>query len=547
MQFLKQCQGTAMSMFADFKMYWRFAAGLRDFLRHTISLEEAREIVRQRMADREKNFLRLVERGIFGYPRSPYLPLLKLAGCEMGDIRSMVGSRGLEETLRSLREAGVYITFEEFKGREPIVRQGRVFPVQSHDFDNPYLSHYYQVETGGTTGAGTRVQIDLDHLAQRAPYNMLAYHAYGVLDAPTAIWHGVLPDSTGTNRILCNARIGKVSQRWFTPVVNRDLRPVLKYRLATQCIVAAARLFGVPIPWPEPVRLDQASVVARWAAETLKAHGRCYVSAPTSMVLRVCLAAGEEGLDLTGAIFSGGGEPPTPAKLLEITRSGARCFPTYAFTEVGSVGMSCARPVDENDQHFLKDAIALVPYPCQVPGTEISVDAFHFTTLLPTAPKLMLNVESDDYGVIETRSCGCPLETYGFTEHLRHIRSFRKLTSEGVTLIGSDMIRILEEVLPAKFGGSPLDYQLMEEEDEQSFTRVSLLISPKIEIADEAAVIDTVLEALGHSSVAADLARAHWSQAKTLRVKRMEPIWTTRGKLMPLHLARRSKRTKDAS
>jgi len=92
-----------------------------------------------------------------------------------------------------------------------------------------------------------------------------------------------------------------------------------------------------------------------------------------------------------------------------------------------------------------------------VPGSDITVDAFHFTTLLPTARKLLLNVESDDYGVVETRSCGGPLESYGYTEHLRQIRSFRKLTGEGVTLVGSEMLRILEEVLPARFGGSPLD------------------------------------------------------------------------------------------
>ena len=76
----------------------------------------------------------------------------------------------------------------------------------------------------------------------------------------------------------------------------------------------------------------------------------------------------------------------------------------------------------------------------------------------------------------------------------------------------------------------------------QGFTRLNLLVSPKVQIADDAAVIETVMEALGRSSVAADLARAHWLQAKTLRVKRMEPIWTARGKLMPLHLARRSER-----
>ena len=110
-----------------------------------------------------------------------------------------------------------------------------------------------------------------------------------------------------------------------------------------------------------------------------------------------------------------------------------------------------------------------------------------------------------------------------------------------MTLVGSEMVHILEEVLPERFGGSPLDYQLLEEEDEQGFTRLSLLVHPRIEITDEAAVIDTVLEALGESSVAADLARAIWDHAGSFQVRREEPIWTARGKLMPLHLAQRPK------
>ena len=531
-----------MSITADLRMYWRFATGLRRFLSHTISLDEARDIVRRRMAEREKNFLRLIERGIFGYRNSPYSHLLKLAGCEMGDLRSMIGSRGLEQTLRELREAGVYVTFEEFKGREPIVRYGRVIPVQARDFDNPYLSHYYETETGGTTGAGSRVGTDLDHLADRAPNMMLARDAQGVLGVPEAVCRGILPDGSGINNILVAARLGNVTEKWFSPVMGRDLRSSLKYRLATQYIVAVGRLFGVPIPWPEQVRLDQVAVIARWAAETLRVHGACFISSSASMALRICLAAQEEGLDLAGAVFSGGGEPPTPAKVRQVHRTGARCFPSYFSAEVGPLGMSCARPIDENDQHLFKDAIALIQYPHRLAGDGITIDAFCFTTLLPSAPKLMLNVESDDYGVIETRSCGCPLETYGFTEHLRHIRSFRKLTSEGLTLVGSEMVRILGEVLPAKFGGSALDYQLAEEEDEQGFTRINLLVSPKIEIADDAAIIKAVQEALGKSSAAADLARAIWSQANTLRVKRLDPVWTARGKFMPLHLTARSQR-----
>jgi len=66
----------------------------------------------------------------------------------MGDIENMVYEKGLEGTLTALREAGVYITFEEFKGREPMVRNGEFIHIKESDFDNPFLRHYYQSESG---------------------------------------------------------------------------------------------------------------------------------------------------------------------------------------------------------------------------------------------------------------------------------------------------------------------------------------------------------------------------------------------------------------
>jgi hypothetical protein len=120
--------------------------------------------------------------------------------------------------------------------------------------------------------------------------------------------------------------------------------------------------------------------------------------------------------------------------------------------------------------------------------------------------------------------------------------SSRKLTGEGVTLVGSEMMRILEEVLPNRFGGSPMDYQLLEEEDEGGFTRLNLLVSPRIEIDDDTVVIEVVLQALGRAGAGGDLARLTWDQAGTLQVRRQEPIWTARGKFMPLHLAKHTSR-----
>ena len=523
-------------------MYARFAWGLRAFLAHPITLDQAKATIERRMAERETNFLRLVEQGVFGHRRSPYLPLMKLAGSEMGDIRNMVRTRGLEPTLNELRNAGVYISFEEFKGRTPIVRGGLTVPTDAHGFDNPYLSRYYRTETGGTTGAGTRVNTDLDHLAVQSVHLMLTRMAHGVLDVPAAIWRGVLPDGSGINNVLWAAHFGRYFDRWWSPVAPNDPNVALKYRVATQSTVAIARMLGKPLPWPEHVRLDDAIVVARWAAETLKSHKGCLIQAAVSRALRVCLAATEAGLNLKGATFMIAGEPLSPAKVKGIERTGARCFPTYGMAESGRIGMGCSNPASCDDLHLLKDAFAVIQKSRQVPGSEVTVDAFNVTSLLFTTPKVMLNVEIDDYGIIEQRSCGCPLEGLGFTEHIREIRSFRKLTGEGVTLVGSEMVRVLEEVLPARFGGSPLDYQLLEEEDEQGFTRVSLLVDPGIDIADEAAVIDVVYESLRRSSVGADDARTIWSQAGTLRVKRMKPVWTARGKLMPLHLAGGNKR-----
>jgi hypothetical protein len=525
-------------LLSDLRAYARFAGGLRSFLARTISLDEARRSIAERLAGREAAFLRLVERGVYGNPRSPYLPLLRLAGCEPGDIQAMVRSRGLDGTLAALREGGVYVTFEEFKGRRPIVRSGRTIPVAPQDFDNPYLSHYYQARSGGSTGAGTRVLIDLDHLAAQTPHLMLTHAAHGIVDTPTAIWYGVLPDHTGVGIVLRHLRFGGTLDRWFTPTRPDDPRFAWRNRLATRAFVAMGRRCGAAIPWPEFLPLERAGVVARWAARILRAGGRCAIRGTISTCVRIAIAAREEGIDLTGATFMGGSEPPTPAKVAALAASGAGWVPTYFFAEVGAVGMGCARPLDGNDLHLLHDALALIQYPRRVPGTEVTLGAFCFTTLLPTSPKLMLNVESDDYGIVESRRCGCPLEASGLTEHVREIRSFTKLTGEGVTLVGTDMVRILEEVLPARFGGGPLDYQLLQDEDDSGLTRLSLLVSPRVALADEGAVIDVVLDALGRRDVAGGLTQRIWRQAGILSVKRMEPIWTQRGKLMSIHVNR---------
>jgi hypothetical protein len=510
-----------------------------------MSYEEARAIIQQRLQQREANFLSSVEHRVFASARSPYRAMLEIAGCELGDLVRSVRERGIEDTLRALRGDGVYVTFEEFKGRVPIVRGGREIPAPPGAFDNPDHSRYFSVSTGGSSGAGRRVGMDLTHMKARLPHRIVSQHFVGAEGLPAANWSDI-PPAGGLTGMLLSGPVRGRPHRWFSATRGGWDGISLRFKLATDAALLVARLSGARVSWPEYLPFDQAVVLARWARDRIKDSGGCVLGGSVSRMLRVAVAAQQDGIDLTGAILRGHGEPPTHAKVAQITRTGAKFYSGYAFTEVGSVGACCLASREPNDQHFLRDHLAIIQAPRQVPGFEIEVAAFSYTTLLSTAPKLLLNVESDDYGVVDTRPCGCPWEELGLPEHIRGIRSFRKLTGEGVTLVGSDMERILEEVLPARFGGSALDYQLVEEEDETGFTRLTLLVAPSVSLADEQAPVNVILESLHQIDAGGENSRSIWRQAGTVRVRREKPRLTSRGKLMPLQLAKQAARPSAA-
>jgi hypothetical protein len=249
--------------------------------------------------------------------------------------------------------------------------------------------------------------------------------------------------------------------------------------------------------------------------------------------MRAALAAAETGADLGGVTFYGSGEPPTPAKVEVIRASGADYVPNYAMSEFGHLGLGCGKPASTNDNHLMTHKYAFLQHPRLDPLGETTVNALLVTTLVPTTPVFALNVESDDYGIVEGRSCDCELGEAGLTSHVRDIASFSKLTGEGVTLVGTRLVAQLEEVLPRRFGGSPLDYQLAEEEDGQGFTRLALVISPRVHIDDEARVVEALLDGLGSARHAVEL-RHIWSLAGTISVRRAEPQRTARGKQLSL-------------
>jgi len=526
---------------SEARAFARFLWGLPRFLRQRMSYDEARGIVQQRLRDRDANFLASIEHGVFGNPRSPYRTMLDLAGCEFGDIVRSVRDHEIEETLRGLRQAGVYVTFEEFKGRKPIVRGGRTIDVEAGDFDNPRFRDYFAVSTSGSSGAPRRVLMDLTSMSARLPVKVLAAHYHELVGTPWIRWADI-PPGIGLSASLTDWVCGTPPERWFTAVWGGRDGTSRRFRAATIASLAVARLSGARLPWPEFLPLDGAAKIARLAEDILRRHGRCQIRASVSRLLRVALAAKDDGIDLTGTIMHGGGEPPSPAKVAGITGSGARFLSSYHFTEAGAIGHGCTTSENPNDQHFQKDHLAMIQAPRTVPGFDVEVGALSFTSLLPTATKLLLNVESDDYAVVETRSCGCPWGELGLTDHISDIRSFGKLTGEGVTLVGSDVERILEEVLPARFGGSPLDYQLVEEEDQRGFTRLILRVSPSIRLPDEAAPAELVFQALRAEGAGGATSASKWKQAGTISVRREAPRPTARGKLLPLQLIKSVRR-----
>ena len=163
-------------------------------------------------------------------------------------------------------------------------------------------------------------------------------------------------------------------------------------------------------------------------------------------------------------------------------------------------------------------------------GTEVA--ALLFTALWPHARKILLNMETGDYAAMVQRRCGCPLEALGWTEHLQDIRSFEKLNAVGRLFFGSTLYSLIEEELPARFGGHPTDYQLLEEEDAEGFTRLTVLLDPRLGPVDESAVVQCIEASLRGLS---QLQTAIWRDAGVVRVRRAPPVLTAAGKLMPLH------------
>ncbi len=508
----------------------RFFPRLPSFLRHPITPEEARATLRQRRERREADFLALARHAIYEQPASPYRELLRIAGCEYGDLERLVAGDGVEGALRALYRRGVFLTVDEFKGRSPAMRGGRTIAVNPSLLRNPLAGTHFMARSSGSRGHGTTVAFDLAFARTCGINTGLSLEARGGGDWLKADWE--IPGVGGTFRLLELSSFGAPLARWFSPM---DPRTSARYRWNARALRWTGLLAGARLPPLQYAPLDAPLVIARWMADTIRAGLTPYLNTAVSLAVRLCQAAVEKGIDLRGAKLQIAGEPITAARLAEIQRSGADAKPRYGAIELGPIGYGCLAPGTPDDVHLFDDLHALIQTGSDAELHGHPPRAVFLSSLRPTMPFVMLNVSLGDQAAVESRFCGCPMERLGWTTHLHEVRSYEKLTCQGMNFLDTDVIRVLEEVLPQQFGGAPTHYQLLEEEAEDGRSVLRLLVHPVVGEINPKAVEATFLKGLARGPEGEQMARV-WREAALLRVESREPVATVSGKILHLHV-----------
>jgi len=511
----------------------RLAAQLPFFLRRPMSGHDARTVLASRFQQREHRFLKLVHRTVYASPASPYHTLLRWAGCEAGDLEKLVDQNGVEGTLEVLYQQGVYLTVDEFKGRCPVVRGSNRLAIHPHQLLNPAASSHLRIRTSGSRGPGTLVPIDLAYVRSRSANALLELIAREGVSWRHAIWG--IPGGSALVHLLEFSGFGALPVRWFSLVdpASPGLHP--RYRWSAVLLRWASVLAGKPLPRLHHASANDSQLVLSWIVDVIRSGETPHLFTYVSAAVRLCEAAREAGVELPGMQFTVTGEPVTQTRLDAVRRTGAQAVPRYGSAESGTIGYGCLQAEGADDVHLLHDRLALLQAEGEIEHQGIPAGALFVTTLEPRTPYMLLNVSLGDQAVMKRRSCGCPLEEVGWTTHLHSVRSFEKLTGAGMSFLETDLIRILEETLPKRFGGGPTHYQLLEEQDGRSLAHYRLLVHPEVGPVDPKEVAGTFFEAIGPGRGIERIMGTVWREAGSLTVERRPPLATRSGKILSVH------------
>ena len=501
----------------------RRSLGLRRFLATPTDPAEAHALVRERLANREHHFLDTVSRLVFDIPSSPYRPLLAAAGCTYADLEASVREHGIERTLEELRDAGVYVTLEEWKGRQVLERNGVELHLQPSDFDNPLIGRDLEASSSGSSGSASRTPAGWNGLTEGAKMFRVLLDSYGLGDAKAAIWMPAPPGGSGLLSAIVLTKLGMSPERWFTQ--TRPSGPLLD-RMTTTFLLVASRALGHPLPRPRHTELGEAEVVARWLADGDPPR---FLMGFASSAVRVGQVAKELGLDLNGRAVFVGGEPVTPDRRAFLRSLGVQVIGMYGASDAGMIGSGCPNAESLDDYHVQLDQTAVI---AGLDAPTTGPVPLLVSSLVQTGGKVLLNVDIGDQAVLERRGCDCPFGQMGLDQHLTHVRSRAKQTSEGMTVDARGLWEHAGEVL-ADAGATRDDYQIWEIHGADGIARVSLAVSPHLRI-DEKAVVERILSRYGKKDPGSKIAADVWRQAETLTVVREKPRLSAGGKLLPV-------------
>ncbi len=484
--------------------------------------------MRRQLENRESIFLDTARRAVFDNPSNPYYEMFRLAGCAYTDLANAVQRDGLESALDQIRASGVYLTNDELKGKTAIVRDGREIEASSKSFRNLLTKGTVHQVSSGSRGNPFHSARSPEFMLHQEALDEVIVREFGLAERAHVMLRPTLPSVLGLTYCAMIARKGRRLEGWYSSGASGLYAP------ATAALVMAARSSRCRIPFPTVLRENDYSKAASQVARLREGGVACVVMGPASPAVRLAAAALDARLDIRGTLFFMSGESLTDSKRAVVERAGGEAFARYGISELGVTGHAC-RQIKEGDcVHLFSNSLAAITYRRIAPLTDIAVDSLLFTALLPSAPLVLINFEVNDCGVLERANCDCEFSRIGFHWRIRDIFSFGKMTGHGMTLMGTDLVRLLEQVLPARLGGHPGDFQLIEREGHAQ-TAVELRVSPRVRGSSPEKIRECFLDEI-RLVYGGRLAGRVWRHAEAVEVVLAEPFTTATGKVNPLHL-----------
>jgi hypothetical protein len=533
----------ASLMLSEVFKYGKMLGAVYKHLRSPVE-SDPESVVRKCMEQREENFLAHVAT-VTQKPEHPYAQMFKLAGCSYADLEASVRRDGVESTLEKLLREGVYLTHDEFRGKREIVRSGRHIPALLSVWNNPASKGGYVQSSSGTSGRSVTTRGSIANIRLGESLQLLFLRELKVSNGGRVIVAPVLPGG-GLLTAIFVGRLAGGLDRWYATggVTWRNLH----YRFVTRLLLAEMRFLGLRVPYPTYLKQNDFLAAAEYIKERVDAGDFVGLSGFVSAVARVAAAAVSNALDLTGCSAITGGEALTDAKRKVIESAGITAYSSYGSTDFGGFGMPCSQMNKGNCVHISKHAIALVSRPQESAWTNEAVHSLYATSILPQSPRIFINAEIGDTGVIEPATCDCSFSKLGFDLQVRDMAAIGMVTAQGITIEVSELVPLLEEVLPARFGGHPGDYQLHEREAGAQ-TEIVLRIRPGVSTVAPGEILKHFLAEVKRV-YGGSLSVVSWLHSAGIRPELAPPLLAATGKFRAVRLlgtsASRSEERKPA-